>query len=402
MEEPTGFAQKSGVSVPDLRAASSLITLPGISFSAISELPLVSGSCSKTGCYLPPPDEGHMLLREYLYDFNSKLPLFSPKGIYTLFRDCYSGAANEKPLAWVLVYVVMGITHRLRAMSLFAVPNDTSQADWYLGQCLNKLPELLMHSPSLMLIQALLSISILLQTSGRYQRAPLFVSTALQMAQDLGYNEVTPGQPTGSVSSLEKSYVFWIAFMMDAHFSMASLRPSAQRLADISTPMPAESVENWWESSDLDASASQWNLNVFALHSSLAIIEAEAAEELFSAKARRRAPISNAGIYQNIMFKLHVWRGNNALSNLDAKDVSRAMYRSDIIHSIMLEGAYFRTLYQLHATNALVGFSAKFDAFAPEALQSMIDLGIVPCHCDAERFLRLVALVPQGNLSTTW
>lgn len=75
-------------------------------------------------------------------------------------------------------------------MSLFATPADTSQAEWYLGKSLAELPELLMQSPSLRLVQASLSIAILLETSSRCSRAPLFVSTALHMAQDLGYHEL--------------------------------------------------------------------------------------------------------------------------------------------------------------------------------------------------------------------
>ena len=399
---PLESAHREAVPPLDIRAASSLITLPATSLPTIPQLPIGNDSCSKTRCYLPPTDQGYVLLREYLHDFNSKLPLFSPESLYTLFRDCYSGVANNTPLSWVLVYVTMAIVHRLRAMSLFAAPDDTAQADWYLGKSLSKLPELLLQSPSLRLVQASLCMAILLGTSGRVQRAPLFVSTALHMARDLGYNEVIPEQSAESVSSMEMSYVFWVAFFMDAHMSLANQRPSSQRLADISTPVPAEGIVNWWDPSDYGSGENQWNLNIFALHSSLGIIEAEAVEELFSVKARRRSPLSNARFYESIALKLEIWRGKNALSNVDAEEVGKVMYRSDIIHSIMLEAAYFRALYQLRATNILNGFRAKLDAFSPEALQSIIGIGLTPCYIDAQRFLKLAMISPQGNLSTTW
>lgn len=401
VQSPIDPARREGISRSDIRAASSLIPIPA-ALPTVPQLPLGNDSCSQSRCYLPPVDEGNLLLQEYLFDFNSKLPMFSPEALYTLYHECYSGAANNAPLTWVLVYATIGITHRLRAMSLFAAPDDTSQAEWYLGKSLAKLPELLMQSPSLRLIQASLTMAILLQTSNRCQRAPLFVSTALHMAQDLGYNEVIPAQHTGSISSLEESYVFWVAFHMDAHMSLANQRPGAQRLADISTPIPAGHVLNWWQPNEHDVGASQWNISIFALHCSLAMIEAEAAEELFSAKARRRSPVSNANLYESIMLKLEVWRESNALSKLNAKDVLKEMYRSDIIHSVVLEAAYFRTLYQLRATNALAGFGTRIDVFAPKALQSMVELGTAPCHGDAKRFLKLVVLMPQGNLSTTW
>lgn len=189
---------------------------------------------------------------------------------------------------------------------------------------------------------------------------------------------------------------------MDAHMSLANGRSSALRLADISTPIPAESVVNWWHPNGQHVAAQQWNLNVFALHCSLAVIEAGAAEELFSAKARARSRIINATVYESITSRLTAWRERNVLSSLATDDVLTAMYRSDLIHSIVLEGAYFRTADQLYAASILVGFSAKSDVFAPEALQAMVALGTAPCYGDAQRFLRLVVLMPQGNLSTTW
>lgn len=303
--------------------------------------PSVTRNSSHSKCYLPPAEEGHVLLQEYLHDLNSKLPIIPPKDLYALFQDCYSDAATTDPLAWVLVYVTMGITYRLRAMSLFAIPDDTTQADWYLEQSLAKLPELLLQTPSLRLVQASVSIALLLATSGRCQRAPLFASTALHMAQDLGYNEVTPEQAAESVFSVASAYVFWLAFTVDVHLSLANQRPSAQRLVGITTPAPAADVVGWWQTSSRRAQDTPWNLNVFAMQCSLAIIGAEAAEELFTARARQRSSVENTKVDENVVAKLHEWRKGNVLSSLNTEEVLKAMYRSDVVHSIMLEGEYF-------------------------------------------------------------
>jgi hypothetical protein len=331
------------------------------------------------------------------------MPLFAPEGLNTLYRDCYSGANENTPLAWVLVYATMGLTYRMRAMSLFASPRDTPMAEWFLTKILGQLPELLLGSPSLRLVQASLGMAFLLETSGNCQRASLFASTALNMAQELGYNEITSEQIESAVQHREMAYCFWIAFILDAHFSIAGQHPGAQRLADVETPMPEHDVLDWWEPGSVtDSTNNEWNLNVFAQHTSLAVVEAEAAEELFSARSRKRLPRENAIIYERIIARLQQWREKNALSRLEARDVVTSMYRSDIVHSIILEGAYFRTLYQLHATNALVGFAAKIDAFASEALEAMMELRSTPCYDDAARFLKLAVLLPQGNTCTTW
>jgi hypothetical protein len=124
----------------------------------------------------PPPDEGTSLLNEYLHDFNSRIPLFHPETIYNYVCDCYSGIADRAPLCWVLAYIALGIAHRLRAVSLFAVADDTTNADFYLNKCLAVLPDLLLQEPTHPLIQALLGVSTLLQTSDSSRKAPLFVS----------------------------------------------------------------------------------------------------------------------------------------------------------------------------------------------------------------------------------
>ncbi len=367
-----------------------------------AELPLVNGSCASTKCYLPPPEDGYLLLQEFLHDFNSRIPLFAPQSLQTLFRDCYSGANEGVPLAWVIVYATMAITHRLRAMSLFATPIDTPQGMWYLEMCLTRLPELLMGPPSLKLVQASLCLCFLLQTSNHRQRAELFASTALHMAQSLGYNELPSIPLVDTVLVREQGYVFWVAFFLDVNMSLGHQQPSSQRLADIATPLPSQDMVDWWDVENNTVKTCEWNLNIFSLHGSLAMIEAEASEKLFSVEARKRSPLDSPCVYKDILSKLERWREGNMLAKLNAEEVFKAMYRSDIVHCVMLEGAYFRTRYQLHATKALVGFRVRLDAFTPEALQAVIDQKIEPCYEDAKRFLSLAMLLPQGNLSTTW
>ncbi|KAK5165784.1 uncharacterized protein LTR77_008707 [Saxophila tyrrhenica] len=379
-------------------ASLDLLSIPSLD----ARPPFVEGSCASTKCYLPLPEEGERLLQEFLHDFNSRMPLFNPESLTTIFRDCYSGVNDSIPLPWVLVYATMAITHRLRAMSLFATPIDTPQSQWYLEKCLAKLPELLMGPPSLQLVQASLIICFLLQTSRQRQRAALFASTALHMAQELGYNELPASHLADTTLGREQAYVFWISFFMDTNMSLGHRRSTSQRLADISTPIPPANVVNWWDLNNHEQRPSEWNLNVFAQHCSLAVIEAEAAEDLFSVGARKRSPVQHPCEYKDIMSKLERWRANNALAKLEATDVLKAMYRSDIVHSVMLEGAYFRTVCQLKVAKELVGFRSRIDVFAPEALQAMIDRRIVPSYGDSRRFLKLAMLVPQGDVSTTW
>lgn len=355
-------------------------------------------------CYLPPAHQGSSLLNEYLHDFNSKIPLFSPDRIHNHVRNCYTGDADGTPLSWVLTYVVLGIAHRLRAMSLFAVPDDTLKPEMYLNKSLAVLPEMLLQEPSVQLVQALLGVSILLQTSGRANRAALFVSNAMYMAQDLGLNDLKQLSHGEPASDKESQYVFWITFMAHTDMSLATGRPSSQRLADISTPLPDNSIADWWNPSTSESQDELWKANIFALNTQLAVIQAEALEELFSVKAHQ-VPVSiRASAYNIIMSKLQIWRRQSAFASLSPQDAYTTMQHSDLAHWIILEAGYFRTLYQLHAASAMGGFSRRVDVFAPTSLRAIAtaENDSLFCDQDARRFLTLAALMPRGNVSTTW
>lgn len=367
-----------------------------------SQFPPRLSNCTRGNCFLPPPDEGYTLVSEYLHDFNSIIPLFHPETIYKHVLACYSGEADEtQRLYWVLAYVSLGIGHRLRAMSLFATPEDTSNGDFYLNKCLDVLPDLLLQEPSLQLVQGLLGVSVLLQTSYRSRRAALFVTTAMQMAQDLGYNEVISDQEE-SLNGKQGFYVFWIAFLMDTGMSLRASRPTTQRLADIGVPLPNAHSSDWWA---LDTSSNHttiWKVNILTLHASLGLVQAEISDDLFSVNARRRSTSLTASTYTNLVSKLEAWRSANPLVDVQGSSMLTTMYQSDIVHIVILEASYFETLYRLHASNAMGGFTQRLDVFTPSNLRANAGRVCFDLFADAQRLLEIAGLISQGNLTVTW
>ncbi|KAJ4366802.1 hypothetical protein N0V83_007327 [Neocucurbitaria cava] len=359
-------------------------------------------NCASGSCFLPSPAEGSALLNEYLHDFNSRIPLFDPETVYNYVRDCYSGTADQYPLAWVLSYTALGIGHRLRAMSLFAATDDTPNAEFYLNKCLAVLPDLLLQEPTLELVQALLGVSILLQTSTRSRRAGPFVSTAMRIAQELGYNEVSQEQIEESSRDKAAYYVFWIAFFMDTGMNLRGMRPNTQKLGDIDVPLPNSSSSQQSSSTASETSTAGREVNVFALHASLSLIQAEALEELFSFRARQRPADSTTTSFEKMMIKLTTWRMNNPLADPDAPSILDSLYRSDVVHSVILEASYFATLYQLHASKVLGAFRSRVDVFSPDGLRSAAGKISHEIFADAHRLLEFASLVPLGDVSVTW
>ena len=358
------------------------------------------GNCNKKQCYLPPPHEGSSLLKEYLHDYNSRIPLFHPETIYSHVQGCYSGSKDATPLTWFLTYIVFGIGHRLRAVSLFAAADDNINADWYLNKCLAFLPDLLVQKTTLPLVQALLGVSVLLQTSKRWQKASLFISTAMRMALSLSCNEDDPSDNEECLTKTQEIYVFWIAFYMDTAMNLSSNQPTTQKLVDIGVPLPANSTDLVLNASYNEVTIPK--LSVFSLHTTLSLIQAEASEELFSVKARRRPAAATATAFEIIASKLHAWRISNPLSGPDAMTMLGSMYISDVIHSITLEASYFGTLYQIHAVNSMGVFSPRVDAFSPETMKSGVGNFCSEVYTDAQKLLEFAGMISFDIDSFIW
>ena len=75
---------------------------------------------------------------------------------------------------------------------------------------------------------------------------------------------------------------------------------------------------------------------------------------------------------------------------------------SDLVHCILLEAAYFRLFYQLHATRALGAYHTRSNVFSVDALDVVFNMVPSPVYEEASRFLMLIALVPEDKFSKIW
>ena len=355
------------------------------------------------GCYLPPAREGLAMLNEFLHDFNSKIPLFHPESLYLHIRHCYSGTAKSEPLSWVLSYVTFAIAHRMHAMGLFATPEDAALAEYYLSKSLSTLPALLMQEPDLALTQAMIGIAILLQTSSQRQRATIMVSTAMRLIQQLGYHSLHPSRPEDiDIDFKQKQYVFWIAFFMDTSMSLVLIQPNVVRLVDVTTPVPHQDTQDWWNLETPKADTDRGAFNVFVSHVTLAIVQAEALEKVFSISARRQSPLMRDKACRAMISTLNSWRRETVLFGLPVEDISRTVYRSDVVHCIMLKASHFRLKVRLSCVLYLASSATLVDLLSFETLQAMTSLGFPGCYDDAERLLALLGLIPQHDVAALW
>jgi len=344
-----------------------------------------------TRCSLPPMGEGQALLTDYLRDFNSKVPLLAPGAIVSHMRDCYSGAAKGVASSWVLSYFVFGIAHRLRALDPFIRSDEIFKAEQYLDKCLNSFSNVLLEEPNERIVQCLLGIAIMLQDSPRSHRVSSFVSIALRMAQELGFNEAGLSRSNKKVAS----YLFWISFSMDANLSMCTLRPNTQKHAEILISLPPSDDHDWWSmrsiSDDMRMIGSS-GTNFFFLHCSLAIIQAQALEEVFSPKANLQ-PDQYAFALHTVTTKLAEWRRDNRMN------LAEGLQSDELLHLAMIEASYFRTMYQFMASQQIGVINFRYDLFSHVALRSQRYSKGSAFVEDAQKLLCLLASPPIEILS---
>jgi hypothetical protein len=184
-------------------------------------------------------------------------------------------------------------------------------------------------------------------------------STALRMAIELGYNEISDHQLNSTAVYKEMAYVFWVAVVLDTKLSLTAQTPSNIRVGDINTPLPGEHVLDWWQSDgDQSSPDCKWSLSLFAQQCTLAIIEAKASEQLFSTAARRRSTAENTQIYNNITARLREWRQKNPLSWLSSNDVMANVYVKPIGVRVIECLRHLLTLLPINLVTSLISYIA--------------------------------------------
>jgi hypothetical protein len=385
----------------DLTLLPTLPTIDSDQTNSNVSTPLSRASCDG---YLPPPELGTSLLSEFLVDFNTAVPLYRPYPMVEHIRLCYIGGSDGTPISWASTYVVFGIAHRLRAMSAAATPEDNEKADYYLARILEKVSGLLLGRACLCLVQCLLGTAFLIQTSSHPEPHALFVSTALRMAQCLAYNDdqavpLAPGTPQWQDIEQQRR-VFWIAFFTNTDESILSNAPTVHLRENINTESPEEDPPD--AAGAVTAAEGSWRVNIFSLRARLALLQAEAIEQVLSVKCCILLSKSETVLKSvtSVLQELQSWR-KHELFQMTADHLLQLLYRSDLIHVLNLEASYFATVFRLQAF-VVLGLNTRVNPFSTDALAKLSEQGRHLCLRDAKRLLSILSVAPQGDIGVCW
>ena len=307
--------------------------------------------------------------------------------------------ASGAPIEWVAMKVVLGIAHRLRAMSPLGVPQDTENANIYLQESLNTVPELLMLRPSLLLAQCFLGLAGVIQTSSRPYPAQNFVSLALRVVQDLHVNDPNRPESANTADLPQQQRVFWMAYFMDTDMCLRAGRLPSLSSRLINVELPGDGQHD--SAGEVMAAGGEFKTNIFRLHVELALIQAEFSEQLLLPPAHRNGDCAEDAELRSINSRLEDWR-RNWVFELDADSLRSALHRSDLVHVVVLESTYFSTTY---AFRVHMGSRSKTgnNPFSAEGLmEGMSRQKAQILYKDARRFIDLLRLVPGDDIACNW
>jgi hypothetical protein len=339
-------------------------------------------------------------LSEFLVDFNTAYPLYQPHVIADHLRICYAGESDGTAVSWVSTYIIFGLAYVLRGMSAAATKRDNELARYYLGRTYNSLNSLLLSPPSLGLVQCLIGAALLVQSTpcGRSVPDGHFLSTSLRVAQSLAYHDDGTDIADSGRDVEQERRVFWLGFINDTNVSMLSNAPTTHRREDIVAPKPSDNPAD--SLGALVAAEGHWKVNIFSLRVSLALLQAEAIEQVLSVKARNTEPLHIDAAAIIVIAHLQAFH-DHELFNLSPAQLFELLYRSDIVHTVSLEASYFATVYRVNAFLAL-DKNPRINPFTIDGLRRMSEMKEQKSYPEARRLLSLLPIAPRSDVGLYW
>lgn len=348
--------------------------------------------------YLPPPEVGTSLLAEYLNDFNAAYPLYDPHVIADHLRVCYAGQSDGSSVSWASAYVIFGIAHMLRAMSTTGTAYDGAMSKYYLARIYNGLNGVLFSPPSLGLVQCLIGVVCLITTTPCSYHLPEghFISTALRVIHSISYQE-DGTRITKKEEEEQEQRVFWIAFILDTNASIVNNTPTTHRHEDVVPCQPDFASKTLGA---LTAAEGDWKVDIFALRVNLAMLQAEAIDQVLSVGSRNTTAMDLDAALAVVLARLLAFH-DHEIFQLSPSQLFQMLYRSDIVHTVSLEASYFATVFRLHA---FVTFerNARINPFSLEGMSRIAKAKKQKGFAAAKRLLSLLPIAPRGDVGLYW
>ncbi|KAK7750380.1 hypothetical protein SLS62_007679 [Diatrype stigma] len=113
----------------------------------------------------------------------------------------------------------------------------------YLNNAQSVLTEITMRDTDLVNVQVLVGMAMVFWTAENFVPALMLIGTALRLAHKLGLHTRRSSKYHSPTSALQRSRVFWMAYILDKDISLQTMLPPVQLDSDIDLDLPPFEAE---------------------------------------------------------------------------------------------------------------------------------------------------------------
>ncbi|KAL9474204.1 hypothetical protein ACSS6W_008584 [Trichoderma asperelloides] len=277
-----------------------------------------SGSYTKDTKNLKGRQEYVTLIRTYFSTLNQTITLFDQDDFFARFSELEMDQIRADAALWTATNIMCALALRQEAtISLIGCPRSRDQEAWqYLHTALDKAVEITIRgSEDLLAIQALLGMTIFLQSSPDAHPASTILAAAIRLVLQHGLHIQKDEQPLDQLDfgarrlSIQRSRVFWIAYYLDHDLASRLERPPLIHEDDIGIDLPPLYPEDGLGYiSSINGSI---NINYMHARAHLALIEGHIHRRLISARARRQTSTERQAAIQELELELCSWKSSS-------------------------------------------------------------------------------------------
>jgi hypothetical protein len=253
---------------------------------------------------LPPLQEALPVIEHYLATFNSVLPLFHPPTLLQTVRTWYQAPHSSDAVSWGVINVVLALAHHTSSTDHGC---ETGNAATYLNNAQSVVAEIMMRDATLPSVQVLLGLAMLFWSIDDLQPALILVGTALRLAHRLEIHSRKASEYCGASLSLQRSRVFWMAYILDRDISLQSRVAPLQLDTDVDLDLPPLDSEDDMAGFIFSVDG-QTKMNYFRARVQLAQIQGNVYNSVYSTSAQNQDPEERARGAGRIMTALDNWR----------------------------------------------------------------------------------------------
>ncbi|KAH7121677.1 fungal-specific transcription factor domain-containing protein [Dactylonectria macrodidyma] len=235
----------------------------------------IRDSVSPKRLYMPmfPKAEVILLAEMFFEEINTPLPLFHVASFMALCQgELPVDGCSENPAWWACLNAVVAMAIQLKTMNdAFRTVSDFS---WSLFKnAFAVYPELMENEPTILSVQALLSMAMFLSGTTDTKTMSLLLLSAVEMIRALELHKEFVESDLDPVEGEQRRRIFWVAFLLEKTISIHSGSPSALLDGGFEVNFPAKDPPDGL--GNVTISGRTGKVNIFLLRIRLGIIESQ-------------------------------------------------------------------------------------------------------------------------------